>query len=66
MGLQNHGRIAVGKADVDGQTESLPLQDLLPPQVPDSVEESANRAELPEAPVVVALQDLLNRHYWRA
>src|SRR5450631_445642 len=36
------------------------LQDLLTLQVPDAVEESANRAELPEAPAVVALQDLLN------
>ena len=39
---------------------SRALQDLLTPQVPDAVEESANRAELPEAPAVVALQDLLN------
>jgi len=39
---------------------SRALQDLLPPQVPDAIEESANRAELPKAPAVVALQDLLN------
>ena len=35
------------------------LQDRLPTQVPGAVEESANRVELPEAPAVVALQDLL-------
>ena len=39
---------------------SRALQELLTPQVPDAIEESANRAELPEAPAVVALQDLLN------
>ena len=39
---------------------SRALQDLLTPQVPDAVEECANRVEAPEAPAVVALQDLLN------
>lgn len=38
---------------------SRALQDLLTTQVPDAVEECANRAELPEAPEAVALQDLL-------
>ena len=38
---------------------SRALQDLLTPQVPDAVEESANRARVPEAPEVLALQDLL-------
>ena len=36
------------------------LQEPLPTQVPDPVEECANRAEAPEAPAVLALQDLLN------
>ena len=36
---------------------SRALQDLLTPQVPDVIEESANRVE---APAAVALQDLLN------
>lgn len=36
------------------------LQDRLMTQVPDAVEECANRVELPEAPAVPALQDLLN------
>ena len=35
------------------------LQDPLPPQVPDLVEECANRVEAPEVGVPVALQDLL-------
>ena len=39
---------------------SRALQDLLTTQVPDAVEESANRVEAPEAPAVLALQDLLN------
>ena len=39
---------------------SRALQDLLTPQVPDAVEECANRARAPEAPAGVALQDLLN------
>jgi hypothetical protein len=39
---------------------SRALQDPLPPQVPDVIEECANRAQAPEAPAVVALQDLLN------
>ena len=39
---------------------SRALQDLLTPQVPDAVEESANRVAAVEAPAVVALQDLLN------
>ena len=38
---------------------SRALQDLLTPQVPDVVDESANRVEVPEAPAVLALQDLL-------
>ena len=38
---------------------SRALQDLLPPQVPDSIEECANRVEAPEPPAAVALQDLL-------
>ena len=38
---------------------SRALQDLLTPQVPDGVEESADRAEAVEPPGVVALQDLL-------
>ena len=37
---------------------SRALQDLLTSQVPDLVEECANRVEAPEAPAVVALQDL--------
>jgi len=36
------------------------LQDLLTPQVPDAVEEFVNRAEVPEVPAALALQDLLN------
>src|SRR5437764_1165426 len=36
------------------------LQELVTPQVPDAVEECANRVEAPEAPAGVALQDLLN------
>lgn len=36
------------------------LQDPLPPQVPDAIEECANRAQAPEASAAVALQDLLN------
>ena len=42
---------------------SRALQDLLTPQVPDAVEECANRARAPEAPAApagVTLQDLLN------
>jgi len=39
---------------------SRALQDPLPPQVPDVIEECANRAQAPEAPAAVALQDLLN------
>ena len=39
---------------------SRALQDLLLPQVPDSVEECANRVEVPEVGAPVALQDLLN------
>jgi len=39
---------------------SRALQDRLPPQVPDVIEECANRAEIPQAPAAVALQDLLN------
>jgi hypothetical protein len=39
---------------------SRALQDPLPPQVPDVIEEYANRAQAPEAPAAVALQDLLN------
>ena len=39
---------------------SSALQEPLPTQVPDPVEECANRAEVPEAPAVLALQDLLN------
>ena len=38
---------------------SRALQDLLTTQVPDAIEECANRAELPEAPEAEALQDLL-------
>ena len=37
---------------------SRALQDPLVTQVPDAVEECANRAKAPEAPAVVALQDL--------
>jgi hypothetical protein len=39
---------------------SRALQDPLPPQVPDVIEECANRAQAPAAPAAVALQDLLN------
>lgn len=39
---------------------SRALQDPLPPQVPDLIEECAHRAQAPEAPAAVALQDLLN------
>jgi hypothetical protein len=39
---------------------SRALQDLLPPQVPDLIEECADRAQAPQAPAAVALQDLLN------
>ena len=39
---------------------SLALQDLLMTQVPAAVDESANRAEVPKVPTVLALQDLLN------
>ena len=39
---------------------SRALQDPLPPQVPDVIEEYASRAQAPEAPAAVALQDLLN------
>ena len=39
---------------------SSALQDLLTAQVTEAVEEYANRVEAPEAPAVVALQDLLN------
>ena len=43
-----------------GKARPLPaLQDALTTQVPDAVEESANRVEVPEAPAVLALQDLL-------
>lgn len=38
---------------------SRALQDLLPPQVPDPIEECANRVEAPEVGAAVALQDLL-------
>ncbi len=38
---------------------SRALQDPLQPQVPDAIEECANRAEPAEAPAAVALQDLL-------
>lgn len=38
---------------------SRALQDLLPPQVSDAIEECADRVEAPEPPAVVALQDLL-------
>ena len=36
------------------------LQEPLPTQVPDPVEECANRADVPEASAVLALQDLLS------
>ena len=39
---------------------SRALQDRLPPQVTDSIEECADRVEPAEAPAAVALQDLLN------
>ena len=39
---------------------SWALQDCLTTQVPDAVEESANRGEPPEVPAALALQDLLN------
>lgn len=39
---------------------SRALQDLLTPQVPDAIEECANRVEPVEAGATVALQDLLN------
>ena len=39
---------------------SRALQDLLPPQVIDSIEECADRVEPAEAPAVMALQDLLS------
>ncbi|MDP1899483.1 MAG: hypothetical protein Q8K96_03390, partial [Rubrivivax sp.] len=39
---------------------SRALQDLLTPQVPDSIEECVDRARPPKAPAAVALQDLLN------
>jgi len=39
---------------------SRALQDRVSPQVPDVIEECANRAEIPQAPAAVALQDLLN------
>ena len=39
---------------------SRALQDRLPPQVPDSIEECADRAGPVEAPAAGALQDLLN------
>ncbi|CAM4201712.1 hypothetical protein [Roseateles saccharophilus] len=39
---------------------SRALQDLLTPQVTDSIEECADRVEPVEAPVALALQDLLN------
>ena len=39
---------------------SRALQDLFAPQVPDGVEESADRVEPAESPAAVALQDLLN------
>ena len=42
-----------------GKARPLPaLQDALTTQVPDAVEESANRVDVPEAPAVLALQDL--------
>lgn len=44
----------------DRARPSRALQDRLPPQVLDSVEESANRVEPPQPPVAVALQDLLS------
>ena len=39
---------------------SRALQDPLPAQVLDAIEECADRAEAPQAPAAVALQDLLN------
>ena len=39
---------------------SQALQDLFMTQVPDAIEECANRVDAPEAPAGVALQDLLN------
>lgn len=39
---------------------SRALQDSLVPQVPDAIEECADRADVPHAPAAVALQDLLN------
>ena len=39
---------------------SRALQDLLTTQVPDLIEECANRVEAPQAGAIVALQDLLN------
>jgi hypothetical protein len=44
----------------DGARPSRALQDRLPPQVRDSVEESANRVEAAQPPAAVALQDLLS------
>ncbi len=49
-----HPRYSLGRV-----RPSRALQDSLPPQVPGVIEECANRAEPPEAPAVVALQDLL-------
>ena len=44
-----------------GRVRSSPaLQEPFPTQVPDAVEESANRGEVPEVPAALALQDLLN------
>ena len=44
-----------------GKVRSSPaLQEPLPTQVPDPVEECANHAEIPKASAVLALQDLLN------
>ena len=44
-----------------GRTRPPPaLQDFFMPQVPDAVEECANRGEPPQAPAVLALQVLLN------
>ena len=45
----SHGRVRPSRA----------LQDPLPAQVPDAIEECANRTQAPEAPAAGALQDLL-------
>jgi hypothetical protein len=46
--------------DDDVTAAHAALQDLLPPQVPDLLEECADCARSAEAPAAVALQDLLN------